>query len=402
MRTCALFLGIGCGITLSLLQPSTSRAQGMEKPEAQSLDRARELFDTIYAKYSSTGTSLLRENYPHDNAYRAGYLADSNAQKTNAYAYLWPFSGTLSAANALYASTGDTAFLGWIHQRILPGLDAYFDDQRQPAAYASYIRSKGLSDRFYDDNIWLGIDFAELFLLSGGHDYLNRAKQIWSFVMSGVDDRLGGGVYWCEQKKESKNACSNAPAAVFALRMFEATGDSLYLRQGEEWYGWTKKWLQDPDDGLYWDNVNLNGKVDKRKYPYNSGQMLQAAAMLFNTTGHSEYLEDAKRIAESGYRYFFEEIVAADGMPRNRLKPSDNWFIAVMMRGYLELFDLDRNPVYLNAFAASLDDAWTYGRSKEGLFGKRWRNPQSSRRWWLLDQAALVEMYARMAGAKLF
>ena len=383
----------------SMLLPIQGKGQDDSSTDNAQLHRAKTVFDTIYAKYSADNTRLLRENYPFDESYRADYLAGESHSSVNDYAYLWPFSGTLSAANALFESTGDASYLRWIDQHILPGLQAYYDDSRTPAAYASYIRSKGHSDRFYDDNIWLGIDFAELYLHSGKPEYLDKAREIWTFVTSGQDTVLGGGVYWCEQKKESKNTCSNAPAAVFALRLFEATGDSVYFHQGKAWYEWTKKWLQDPDDGLYWDNVALNGKVNKRKYPYNSGQMLQSAALLYRITGDQRYLGDAQQIAESGYRFFFEAFKAADGNVHTLLKRSNNWFIAVMLRGYVQLFEIDGNRIYLDAFSESLDYAWQHARSPEGLFSQEWRRvtkPESRR--WLLDQAAMAEMYARMAG----
>lgn len=397
MRTCTIFQ-LTCLMGMFILFPpgeGVCRVHGSSADSVQ-LRRAQTVFDAIYAKYSADHTSLLRENYPYDNTYQADYLAGEGSSSTNSYAYLWPFSGTLSAANALFEGTGDTAYLHWVDSRILPGLREYYDDSRQPAAYASYIRAKGHSDRFYDDNIWLGIDFAELYLHSGNRTYLDKATEIWAFIASGQDTLLGGGVYWCEQKKESKNACSNAPAAVFALRLFEATGDSVYFRQGEEWYEWTKKWLQDPDDGLYWDNVNLHGKIDKRKYPYNSGQMLQAAVLLHRVTGDPRYLADARQIARSGYHFFFEDFTDTDGKVRKLLKRSNNWFIAVMLRGYVELFGVDGNRTYLDAFAESLDYAWEHARSTEGLFSQEWKRVKPESRRWLLDQAAMAEMYARI------
>ena len=47
---------------------------------------------------------------------------------------------------------------------------------------------------------------------------------------------MGGGIYWCEQKKESKNTCSNAPGSVLALKLFKATNDSSYFEKGKKLY----------------------------------------------------------------------------------------------------------------------------------------------------------------------
>ncbi len=363
----------------------------------RSLARANELTELVYDRYGVEGSPLLRENYPDDRSYRADYLAEGTEGAPNAYSYLWPFSGMLSAIGALFEATGDDRYLQLLDNRILLGLERYYDGSRLPAGYASYVRNEGLSDRFYDDNIWLGIDFAELYLSTGEARYLDKAKIIWEFVKSGEDNVLGGGVYWCEQKKTSKNTCSNAPAAVFAFRMFEATQDSAYFLDGKRWYDWTKRHLQDPSDGLYWDNVNLKGRVDKRKYPYNSGQMLQSAALLYRLTRDSSYLRDAQRIAASGYQHFFELFAPTDGEPFRLLKRSDNWFIAVMMRGYIELYGIDKNERYLKAFQENLDYAWDHARGSDGLFGKDWSGIAQRPRKWLLDQAAMVEMYARMA-----
>ena len=77
--------------------------------------------------------------------------------------------------------------------------------------------------------------------MTGKQAYLEKAKLIWKFILSGKDDVLGGGIYWCEQKKESKNTCSNAPGAVFALKLFQATQDDAYLKEGKELYEWTKR-----------------------------------------------------------------------------------------------------------------------------------------------------------------
>ncbi|MFC3198402.1 glycoside hydrolase family 76 protein [Parapedobacter deserti] len=385
-------------VSWAAISVSLAVAYGQPDPvKSLSLQRAEMVLDSIYSLYSTGDASLLRENYPHDSQYRADYLADGQTALSNRYAYLWPFSGTLSAAVALLAHTNDKQYITLIDERILPALQEYYDDSRKPAAYASYIRSAGLSDRFYDDNIWLGIDFAELFLHTGRKQYLEKAKEIWSFVISGQDSLLEGGIYWCEQKKTSKNTCSNAPAAVLAFRMFEATNDSAYFYRGKELYEWTKRHLQDPEDGLYWDNINLQRKIDKRKYPYNSGQMLQSATMLFRLTGDSLYLSEARRIAEAGLGYFFADLTTEDGQSMRLLKRSDNWFIAVMMRGYAALYDIDGDRRYLDAFQRSLDYAWMQGRDAHGLFGKDWKTrPRENTRKWLLDQAAMVEMYARL------
>jgi len=352
------------------------------------LKSADSSLDVILKKYGSNKTFLLRENFPVDGRYKADYLGDGASGKQE-YAYLWPYSGGLSATVALYEHSESKKYKSIIDKRLIPGLEEYYDDKRKPAGYASYISSAPVSDRFYDDNIWIGIDFTNLYLLTGETKYLEKAKIVWDFVYSGHDDLLGGGIYWCEQKKTSKNTCSNAPAAVFALKLYEATKEGKYLGMGKSLYEWTKTHLQDTD-GVYMDNVRLDGSIDRAKYPYNSGQMIEAAALLYKITNEPHYLEEAQHVAKASFHHFFE----TDGS--HRLKNSDNWFIAVMMRGFVQLYKLDNNPTYLQAFRKNLDFAWMANRDENGLFYKDWKGEKKNERKWLLDQFAIVEMFANI------
>ena len=68
-----------------------------------------------------------------------------------------------------------------------------------------------------------------------------------------------------------------------------------------------------PGDGLYFDNVSLDGNIGRAKFAYNSGQMVQAGALLYKATGDESYLKDAQRTAAACYDYFFEEFTPADG-----------------------------------------------------------------------------------------
>lgn len=368
----------------------------------RALTRAKETLDSLYLNYSVPGTCLLRENYPSNiSDYTATYLA-SEEQKNmpNLYSYLWPYSGTFSAVSALFEVTGDTLYKSLLDKRVLTGLEEYFDTRRAPESYASYIRTAPQSDRFYDDNVWLGIDFTDIYLLTREDKYLQKAKLIWKFVESGTDNKLGGGIYWCEQKKTSKNTCSNAPGSVLALKLFKATQDSSYLHKGEQLYKWTRAHLQDSTDYLYFDHITLDGKIGKAKFAYNSGQMMQSASLLYRFTGKKEYLADARNIAKGCYNYFFMDFTPEQGDPFKMIKQGDVWFTAVMLRGFMELYGIDSNKIYLDSFNKSLDYAWEHARDEKGLFNTDFTGNSRDNRKWLLTQAAMVEMYARLAAVK--
>lgn len=393
MKSLHFLLGITC---IASLTGCVSSAQ--VEPNSN-LDRARQTLDSLYLNYSVDNSSLLRENYPFDEQHTVTYLAsEEQANIPNQFSYLWPYSGTFSAVNALFEATHDKKYKKLLDSRVLPGLEEYFDTQRVPNAYSSYIRTAPASDRFYDDNVWLGIDFTDTYQMTQEQKYLDKAQLIWKFIESGTDSILGGGIYWCEQKKESKNTCSNAPGSVLALKLFKATNDSSYFEKGKKLYEWTQRNLQDSADYLYFDNIRLDGKIGKAKFAYNSGQMMQSAALLYQLTKNPIYLKDAQNIAKECFNYFFTDFTPATNEEAFRmLKKGDIWFTTVMLRGFIELYRIDKDKTYINAFNKSLSYAWDNARDEKGLFNTDLSGKSKDERKWLLTQAAMVEMYARLA-----
>lgn len=159
------------------------------------VQHAKQTLDSLYNKYSVVNSSLLRENYPFDGKYSASYLADGGQNASfKSFSYLWPYSGTFSAVNVLLMVTKDTVYRSFLYCKVLPGLEKYLDNVRKPAAYSSYIHSEAPSDQFYDDNIWIGIDFVDAYTLTKYPKFIEKAKLIWAFVESGIDRQLGGGI----------------------------------------------------------------------------------------------------------------------------------------------------------------------------------------------------------------
>ena len=96
------------------------------------LVRSTQTLDSLYAHYSAPGTCLLRENYPSDvEGYTATYLAsEEQKNRPNLYSYLWPYSGTFSAVNALMEATKDNKkdfgnYQKLLDEKVLPGLAEY-------------------------------------------------------------------------------------------------------------------------------------------------------------------------------------------------------------------------------------------------------------------------------------
>lgn len=184
------------------------------------------------------------------------------------------------------------------------GMEQYWDNSRLPACYQSYPTKYGQHGRYYDDNIWIALDYCDYYQLTHKPASLEKAVALYQYIYSGWSDEIGGGIFWCEQQKEAKHTCSNAPSTVLGVKLYRLTKDAKYLEKAKETYAWTKKHLCDPTDHLYWDNINLKGKVSKEKYAYNSGQMIQAGVLLYEETGDEQYLHDAQQTAAGTDAFF--------------------------------------------------------------------------------------------------
>lgn len=361
----------------------------------KSLLIADTILHRILKLYDVSKHGLLSETYPINPNHKVDYLAEGATQRQNQeVSFLWPYSGVLSGVVSLYKETKDKKYIALLEERILPGLEKYWDNGRLPAAYQSYPVFAGSSDRFYDDNVWIALDFCTLYETTNNKAYLKKATDLFEFIYSGWTDVLNGGIYWCEQKQRSKNTCSNAPAAVLCARLYQLTKDESYLNRAKETYSWTKKNLEDPTDNVYWDNINLEGKVDTRKYTYNSGQMMEAAVLLYTITKDGNYLSDAQKTAAGTYKYFVKDIQTPDGI--FPYYPSSPWFNTILFRGLKALYKIDGNSKYVNTMKNNALYAWNNTLDNNFLFGNNWSKETDQKYKWLLDNASMIELFSEL------
>lgn len=358
------------------------------------MSRAETTFANIFKYYWSERVGLMFGTYPNT----LGTHDEPNSPDYNSHAYLWGLGGVLSGFNAIVQNTDNVDFRTTYESQLKRTLLEYYNTTKEPMCFGCFVNDH--DERLYDDAIWVGIDLTDLYSKTKDNWYLDYAKSVWNFVLTGKDDALGGGIYWKESPRDSKNTCSNAPAVVLALKLYQETNDPSYLETGKEVYKWVKSKLQDPADYLYWDCIKIDGTVETSKFSYNSGQMLQAAVLLYNATGDAQYLTDAKLLAEACYNYFFENFVSNySGEQFRILKDGKRWFNAIMVRGFLELNKVESNGTYMLAIRKSLDHAWKYTRDAEtGLFFKQFSgNEITDNPGDILDQGAIVELYAKLA-----
>ncbi|RCH53837.1 hydrolase [Mucilaginibacter hurinus] len=355
--------------------------------------RADTFYDKIWHSYRAPAYGLFTENFGAGKADSLTYFQGAGVEQKEV-SYLWPFSGMFSATNVMLKMPGlRQKHLAYLDS-LVTGVEQYRDTTRKPPGYQAYPARFEKVDRYYDDNGLVGIDYAEAYLNTKNPVYLSRAKEVFTFILSGWDEKLGGGVTWLEGHRDQKPACSNGMAALTALKIYQANRDSYYLEWGQKFYNWMYDNLRDPA-GVYWNDKKMDGSVLKTQWTYNSGSMLEASVLLYQFTKNKKYLAEAQAIAAGTLNHF-------SGQKRSKhldLHIDLPWFVTVLFRGYEALYHVDGNYKYIAAVENSLNYAWTHARDKHGLITKSWTPDKAElqKPKWLLDEACIAELYARLS-----
>ena len=368
---------------------------------AECLRRAESMYANIWQHYRVWAyTGLFSERFPSSKKDSVTYFR-GDAQADREVSFLWPFSGMFSATNVLLKVPGQrNKYLPYLDS-IAIGMESYRDTLRKPVGYQAYPSRFSKDDRYYDDNGLVGIEYAEAYLNTKNPIYLSRAKTAFKFILSGWDDKLlGGGVFWVEgNQRDYKPACSNGMAMLVALKLYQGTHDKAYLDWGTRFYDWMYKNLKNPDGIYYNDRKTASDSVNETYYSYNSGSMVQAGVLLYQFTKEKKYLNEAKITAEASYQHFSKgnqnpNLIHGVDLP---------WFLTVLFKGYEGLYKIDGNDKYVRAVKHDLDYAWSNTRDKYGFVTDNWTNDpkQLADRKWLLDEACVAELYARLSMLKI-
>jgi len=301
-----------------------------------------------------------------------GLYLENIGKHEKPFSYLWPLC-------ALIQATNETEMLGYKNtmKPVVKAINQYYTNEPPSPSYQSYINK---SSRFYDDNQWIAIAYLDAYNRTKNPFYLNKSKEIYSWLLTGYDEKIGGGLYWKEDEKTSKNTCSNGPNILISLQLYKITKEKKYLDTALLVYDWTNKTLRSPD-GIFYDAIKIaSSKIDYATYTYNTGTMLQANALLYEITGDDKYLNEAKTIATAAEKHFY----------KHGKLPDHYWFNVVFMRGYLELYKIEKDLNRLDFLINDAERIWRDERDENNLLGKE-KNKS------LIMQAGMLEFYARLA-----
>lgn len=366
-------------MAVALIWMSVSAASSGDAAEAE---------QQLAAKFQAWGAETLEQierdfRLPGRDHYRE--RAAQRGDHPNQPAFNWS-AGVQFSALAAAARVAPSEYLGRLKD-YAHAMQDYWVEANGTGGYDVLPHPRNV-DRYYDDNVWIVLALLETYELTDDAKHLDRAEAAMRFVLSGEDERLGGGVYWREKEQTSKNTCSNAPAIVAACRLYQKTNDSHYLAAAERLYKWTTSRLQDPTDELYWDNVQMVGDVDRRKYTYNSAQMIRANCLLYEIKGERRFRDRAQHVADAAIaRWVNRDTGAIDDSGR---------FAHMLLESLAAVDRIAAEPQHRELIVACVEHVHDRLRNDQGRYPARWDTPRRRRRrrtYQLIDQASAARAY---------
>ncbi len=341
--------------------------------------KAEEATDYIQSHFYDSAAHRYRPSYPL-------------APKSLPYELMWGNGVQLTVLAA--AAKADPAKYQPILANFTDGLQGYWDPTAPVPAYNAYCSGPGGTDKYYDDNEWMVLGFTEAYQNTGDARYLRLARATQTFVLSGWDDKLGGGIYW-KVDHQSKNTCSNAPAAAAALRLAQVGGpeDAEQVKWAQNIKKWTDQTLED-SDGLYWDNIDLHGKISYAKFTYNTGLMIRANVLLYQLRHDPADLAAARRSADAGLAAWTDP--ATGSLQKTEDSPL---FTHLFCESLLRLYDVSHDVRYLNAVRREASFVLRYVRDPAGGYRDAWTAapPVPGARKTLIESAAAARLFWLLA-----
>jgi Glycosyl hydrolase family 76 len=328
------------------------------------------------------------------------YIPGSGLYAGEPFSYLWPFSQAFAATVTMAGIPAlRTTMTRELRARMV-GLQSYLDNDNAGSPEGTYTSSLAAFDgtaappvgpggaKYYDDNDWVGIELLRAYRLTRDPAALTAAESIMAFEIAGWQGspELGcpGGIPFSNQLENSeRNTITTAPAAQLALQLYKVTGSAQYLQFAVLAYQWVRNCLLESNN-MYGDHVNRRGMIEPRLWSYTQGVMIGAGTMLYQATGNSGYLYQARQTASAALSYFTPE----------RLGAENPFFPSVYFRNLLYLDSVTHDPPGPRVAQAYVDYAWQHLRLAGDLFVAG--SPPSGQ---LLVQAAIVQIYALLSSS---
>lgn len=273
--------------------------------------------------WAQTADSLQLSTYNNYLGTNGTFVQNNTGNSTFNY---WPNAHTLDVLVDGYLRTGNQNYVGKM-KALLQGIKVK--------------NGNTYNNVFNDDMLWLAISSLRAYDATKDQEYKDVAEFLWARIkLSWSDDVFGGGITWKKDTPKQKNAVSNAPAVILAMRLYEIDKDADDLEWAKKIYAWQKNNLVDSITGAVWDNISeQNNVIVTNKdwvFTYNMGTWIGAGLRLFKATNNQVYLDDA---IKTGRTVLVSPKLLSEGLLRDEGQGDGGLFKGILVRYFTELIE---------------------------------------------------------------
>ncbi|MBC7400974.1 MAG: sugar transporter [Mucilaginibacter sp.] len=137
------------------------------------------------------------------------------------------------------------------------------------------------SNTFNDDVVWGALMCVRAFKITNDGGMLTMAKNNFDMMWNRAWNTSvnGGGLFWTTANN-TKNTCVNAPAAICALLLYQATGDVAYRDKAKLIMDWMVSKLYIASTGEVKGAINNSGVITEGPLSYTQGTFIGACDLL--------------------------------------------------------------------------------------------------------------------------
>lgn len=287
-------------------------------------------------------------------------LRDPNTTDGQEFKYTWAQTADslqLSTYNNYLGSNGtfvqnnagNSSFNYWPNAHVLDVLvDGYLrtgneNYKTKMKALVQGIKVKNgntYNNVFNDDMLWLANSCLRAYAATNDQEYKDVAVFLWERIKLSWSDVFGGGITWKQDSPKQKNAVSNGPAIILAMRLYQLDKKTEDLEWAKKIYTWQKNNLVDPVTGAVWDNISeVNGVIVTNKdwvFTYNMGTWIGSGIRLYKATNDQTYLDDALKC---GRTVLISPKLLSEGLLRDEGQGDGGLFKGVLVRYFTELIE---------------------------------------------------------------
>ena len=223
-------------------------------------------------------------------------------------------------------------------------------------------------NEFNDDILWWTISCTRAYSATKHFRYLEQARTMFDWLVGReIDDTLGGGMWWKNTERKTKNACNNFPAVITACNLHRLTRERKYLETAKSLYSWARGKFFDETTGAVYDSISSDGQLTRWDFSYNTGTFIGSALRLYRATRERCYMDDALNAARH-----MTTALSSGGTLKPLGQGDGGAFNGIGARYLAELAATIDGRKFAKWVQESAVTAWANRRDSDGLVGVDW------------------------------